>query len=155
MKIDDKDILIIRSLQLDARTTFSSIAKKAKLSVDTIAKRYRRLKRNKIIKKTTLLLDPRKFGKEIIVNFDISVQPSKIFDVLKMLEETKGILFATESLGDFGLFAIAEMKSMEEMNRLKEDIKGLPMVNKVSTSIWVEQFLLCPQNFEFEPMLES
>jgi hypothetical protein len=65
----------------------------------------------------------------------ISVQPSKIIDVLKILEKTKGILFATESLGDFGIFAIAEMKSMEDMNRLKEDIKSLHMVNKVSTSI--------------------
>ena len=122
------------------------------MSVDTIAKRYKRLQRNKIVKSTTLLLDPRKLENHIIVNFDIDVQPANIQNALDSLKEKEGILFATISLGDYNIFALAELNSVEHMNRLREDIKSLPMVRSVSTSIWVEQFLLCPQNFELEPV---
>jgi DNA-binding Lrp family transcriptional regulator len=152
MKFDQLDVKILRSLQTDARTKFSDIAKLTDMSVDSIAKRYKRLQRNKIVKNTTLLLDPRKLENHIIVNFDIDVKPANIQNALNLLKEKEGILFATISLGDYNIFALAELNSVEHMNKLREDIKSLPMVRSVSTSIWVEQFLLCPQNFELEPV---
>jgi hypothetical protein len=39
---------------------------------------------------------------------------------------------------------------MKELNNLKEEIKGTPYVRDVKTSIWVEDVLLCPENFELE-----
>ena len=94
MKFDQLDVKILRSLQTDARTKFSDIAKLTDMSVDTIAKRYKRLQRNKIVKSTTLLLDPRKLENHIIVNFDIDVQPANIQNALDSLKEKEGILFA-------------------------------------------------------------
>jgi hypothetical protein len=41
------------------------------------------------------------------------------------------------------------------MNALKETIQSHIKVNDVQTNIWVDQFLLCPQNFELEPLLEA
>jgi hypothetical protein len=39
---------------------------------------------------------------------------------------------------------------MKELNTLLENIKTLPDVVDVKTSIWVEDILLCPENFELE-----
>jgi hypothetical protein len=44
---------------------------------------------------------------------------------------------------------------MNEMNALKESIQAHGMVKDVKASIWVDQFLLCPQNFELEPAAEA
>jgi DNA-binding Lrp family transcriptional regulator len=81
IKIDNIDITILRRLQKNARTKYSDIAKECHVSVDTIIKRYRKLKQRGIIKYTTLLLDPRKFRNEVLANFSIDVKPQNIENV--------------------------------------------------------------------------
>ena len=154
-KIDKTDIIILRNLQRDARTKYSDIAKEAKVSVDTIIKRYRKLQKKGLITNTTLLLDPRSFGDEVIANFNIDVEPKSITEVLTFLEKQPDIKFSTYAMGTHNIFTIATSRTMNEMNNLKEKIQSHNMVHEVKTSIWVDQFLLCPQNFELEPLLEA
>jgi Lrp/AsnC family leucine-responsive transcriptional regulator len=61
MKFDETDVRIIRNLQRDARTNFADIAAGCGVSVDTIIKRFQRLRRNGVVRGTTILLDPRHF----------------------------------------------------------------------------------------------
>ena len=61
-----------------------------------------------------------------------------------------GVLFATQSMGTQNVFAVILLKSMRELNALIEKIKTLPDVRDVKTSIWVDDILLCPENFELE-----
>ena len=107
------------------------------------------------MKGTTVLLDPRKFGKEVIANFSIDAEPSCIEEVIGFLKEQEGVIFATHSMGSYDVFALAMKRNMNEMNALKETIQSHTKVNDVQTNIWVDQFLLCPQNFELEPLLEA
>ncbi len=155
MNIDDTDIAILRALQLDARTRYTDIAKQCSVSVDTIIKRYKKLKRRGLVKRTTILLDPRKFGKEVIANLSIDTEPACIDEVIGFLKEQDGVTFATHSMGSYDVFAIAMKRNMNEMNALKETIQSHTKVNDVQTNIWVDQYLLCPQNFELEPLLEA
>jgi len=155
MKIDNTDVTILRALQLDARTKYTDVANQCDVSVDTIIKRFRKLRRNGLVKGTTILLDPRKFGKEIIANFSIDAEPSCIDEVIGYLKEQEGVVFATHSMGSYDVFALAMKRNMNEMNALKETIQSHIKVNDIQTYIWIDQFLLCPQNFEFEPLLEA
>lgn len=154
-KIDTVDITILRNLQRDARTKYTDIANECNVSVDTIIKRYRKLKKQGIITNTTLLLDPRRFDDEVIANFSIDVEPQSIQEVITYLDKQPGIAFTTHALGEYDIFTIATARNMNEMNNLKEHIQSHTMVREVKTSIWVDQFLLCPQNFELEPLLEA
>ena len=155
MKLDKIDLTLLRSLEKDARTKFSDIARKCTVSVDTIIKRYKKLEKAGIIKRTTILLDPRYFGTDCIASLEIDVDPPTVKDTLTILEKENGIIFSTQAVGRHDIFAIAMKKDMGEMNRLREHIRSLPNVNEVKTSIWVDQFLLCPQNFELEPLQET
>jgi DNA-binding Lrp family transcriptional regulator len=154
-KIDKIDITILRRLQENARTKYTEIAQECRVSIDTIIKRYRKLKQRGLIEFTTILLDPRKFGDKVLANFSIDVEPQNIKDVLDFLKEQKGILFTTHSMGEYDVFSIATSPNMNEINKLKEKIQSHRKVREVKTSIWVDQFLLCPQNFELEPLLEE
>jgi DNA-binding Lrp family transcriptional regulator len=107
------------------------------------------------VRGTTILLDPRKFGKEVIANFSIDAEPSCIDEVIRFLKAQEGVVFATHSMGSYDVFALAMKRNMNEMNALKETIQSHIKVNDVQTNIWVDQFLLCPQNFELEPLLEA
>ena len=151
--LDEIDVSILRNLQKDARTKYSDIAAGCGVSVDTIIKRFKKLRDKGIITNTTLLLDPRKFGKEVIANFSIDVEPSSVDEVLEFLKRQTGLCFATHAMGEYDIFSIAARKNMNEMNSLKETIQSHNMVREVKTSIWVDQFLLCPQNFELEPLI--
>ena len=155
MKLDNIDLTLLRSLEKDARTKFSDIARTCIVSVDTIIKRYKKLEKAGIIKRTTILLDPRYFGTDCIASLEIDVDPPTVKDTLTILEKENGIIFSTQAVGRHDIFAIAMKKDMGEMNRLREHIRSLPNVNEVKTSIWVDQFLLCPQNFELEPLQET
>lgn len=154
-KLDEIDVSILRNLQKDARTKYSYIAEQCGVSVDTIIKRFKKLKDKGIITNTTLLLDPRKFGEEVIANFSIDVEPSSVDEVLEFLKKQNGLRFATHAMGEYDIFSIATRRNMNEMNSLKETIQSHNMVREVKTSIWVDQFLLCPQNFELEPLIEG
>jgi hypothetical protein len=58
-------------------------------------------------------------------------------------------------MGDYDIFSIATSRNMNEINKLKEKIQSHNKVREIKTSIWVDQFLLCPQNYELEPLLEK
>jgi DNA-binding Lrp family transcriptional regulator len=148
--LDEIDITILRDLQLDARTKYSAIAEKCGVSVDTIIKRFKKLQKKGIVTGTTLLLDPRKFGDDVIANFSIDVEPSSVDEVLEFMKRQKGVNFATHAMGEYDVFSIATRRNMNEINNLKETIQSHRMVREVKTSIWVDPFLLCPQNFELE-----
>ena len=154
-KLDEIDVSILRNLQKDARTKYSDMAAQCNVSVDTIIKRFRKLRDRGIITNTTLLLDPRKFGEEVIANFSIDVEPSSVDQVLALLKKQNGLCFATHAMGEYDIFSIATRRNMNEMNNFKETIQSHNMVREVKTNIWVDQFLLCPQNFELEPLIEE
>jgi DNA-binding Lrp family transcriptional regulator len=152
VKFDDTDVRVLRNLQKDARRNFADIAKECNVSVDTIIKRYQRLRRNGIIKGTTILVDPRHMGMDCLASLVVNVESAHVTDIVKEMRNKHGVVFCTPSMGMESVFAVTILKSVEELNALKEEIKNSPQVRDVKTSIWVEDVLLCPENFELEAL---
>ena len=148
--LDEVDLKIIRALQKDARTNFADIAKDCGVSVDTISKRFKRLLKSKVARGTTVLLNPKSFGFDCVASFGIRVDYPHVQEVMDYVRKTQDVVFCTESMGRHNLFAIAVLRNVGRLSQLKESIKGHPMVREVAASIWVEEILLCPENFEFE-----
>jgi Lrp/AsnC family transcriptional regulator for asnA, asnC and gidA len=154
MPFDETDINIIRRLQRDARTTFIEIAKENGFSVDAIIKRYRRLSKRGVIRGETILLDPRRIDLNCPASLQISVEAIHVADVLKELRKQPGVVFCTQSMGMENVFAIVVLKDLSELNALREKTKSLQHVKDVKTSIWVDEILLCPENFELDGIKE-
>ncbi|MFX1355191.1 MAG: Lrp/AsnC family transcriptional regulator [Promethearchaeota archaeon] len=148
-KIDKIDIKIIRALQKDARANFANIAKDCGMSTDTIVKRFRKMKKRGIIRGTTVLLNPKSFGNDCIASLGIDVDYPHVEEVVKSIRKIRNIVFSTRSMGKHDIFAIAVLTDVGRLGQLKDTIKGHPMVRAVTVSIWVDQTLLCPENFEF------
>ena len=155
MKFDDTDVRVLRNLQKDARTNFADIAKECGVSVDTIIKRLQRLEKNGIVKGTTILLEPRLMGMECLASLEVNVDVVDVYEVVANMKKQPGIVFCTPSMGMQNIFAIAVLRSLKELNVLREFIKGNVHVKELKTSIWVDDILLCPENFELELLKES
>lgn len=147
--LDEVDLKIIRALQRDARTNFADIAKDCGVSVDTISKRFKRLLKSKVARGTTVLLNPKSFGFDCVASFGIRVDYPHVQEVVDYVRKAQDVVFCAESMGRHNLFAIAVLRNVGRLSQLKESIKGHPMVREVAASIWVEEILLCPENFEF------
>ncbi len=148
-KLDDVDVQIIRAMQKDARTNFADIAKKCDVSVDTISKRFKKMLKTRVARGTTVLLNPKSFGYDCVASFGIRVDYPHVQEVLDFIRKIPEVCFCTQSMGMHNLFAIAVLKNVGRLSQLKEAVKGHPMVREVSASIWVDEILLCPENFEF------
>ena len=148
--LDELDLRIIRALQKDARTNFADIARDCNVSVDTISKRFRRLLKRKVARGTTVLLNPKSFGFDCVASFGIRVDYPHVQEVVEYIRKTTDVVFCTQSMGRHNLFAIAVLRNVGRLSQLKELIKGHPMVREVAASIWIDEILLCPENFEFE-----
>ena len=149
-KIDEIDINIIRALQKDARANFADIARNCDVSTDTISKRFRKMKKASIIRGTTILLNPKSFGYDCVASFGIRVDYPHVEDVVDFIEKIPEVVFCNPSLGRHNIFAIAVLKNVGRLSQVKESIQGHPMVREVAASIWIDEILLCPENFEFE-----
>ena len=149
-KIDELDVNIIRALQKDARANFAGIAKECNVSVDTISKRFNRLLELGVARGTTVLLNPKSFGYDCVASFGIRVDYPHAEDVIDFIGKIPEIVFCTSSMGRDNIFAIGVLKNVGRLSQVKEYIQGHPRVLEVTVSIWVDDILLCPENFEFE-----
>jgi DNA-binding Lrp family transcriptional regulator len=149
-KLDELDVNIIRALQKDARANFAEIAKDCKLSVDTVSKRFSRLVKVGVARGTTVLLNPKSFGYDCVASFGIQVDYPHVEDVVDFVGKIPEVVFCTSSMGRDNVFAIAVLKNVGRLSQVKEFIQGHPKVTDVSASIWVDDILLCPENFEFD-----
>jgi Lrp/AsnC family transcriptional regulator for asnA, asnC and gidA len=149
-KLDETDISIIRFLQRDARSNFADIAKNCRVSIDTISKRFKRLKKTGVIRGTTVLLNPKSFGFDCVASFGIRVDYPHVHEVLDFIRKIPEMVFCGPAMGRHNIFALAVLKNVGRLGQVKETIKGHPMVDEVIASIWVDEILLCPENFEFE-----
>lgn len=150
IKLDGIDIKILRILQRDGRTPFIDIAKQCGVSIDTVIRRFNRMRKMGVISGATILLNPKKLGYEHIASFGVNVSYSHVNDVVKFIQEIPEVIFCVPSMGKYNLFAMAIFRSITRIGEVRDIIKGHPYIKNVSTSIWVGQVLLCPENFEFD-----
>jgi Lrp/AsnC family transcriptional regulator for asnA, asnC and gidA len=148
--LDQVDIAIIRALQKDARSSFAEIAKSCDVSIDTISKRFKKIEEMGVARGTTVLLNPKSFGCDFVVSFGINADYSHIEAVLVFLRKLPEIIFSTQTMGRHSIFAVSTVRNITALNQVKESIKGNPMVREIKTSIWVNEILLCPENFDLK-----
>jgi len=150
VNVDEIDVKIIRALQRDARANFADIAKNCRVSVDTVSKRFKRMRRTGVARGTTVLLNPKSFGYDCVASFGIRVDYPHVEEVVDFVIKVPEVVFCTTAMGRHNIFAIAVLKNIGRLSQVKEAIQGHPMVREVAASIWVDEILLCPENFEFE-----
>jgi len=149
-KLDKINVKILRMLQNDARTSFKEIAKECNVSLDTIKNRFNILKKNGVIRGSTIVIDPKKMGQGNLVIIGIQVVQQFSESVLNMIKKMQGLCVATKSIGQYDIEAIFLLKDIEQIGVTKEKIEDFPQVKVANVGIFVDRPLLCPKNFEFE-----
>ncbi|MEM0027168.1 MAG: Lrp/AsnC family transcriptional regulator [Ignisphaera sp.] len=133
-ELDEKDKKIIERLSENARITYTELAKEIGLSDVAVIKRVKKLE-NRVIKRYTIVVDPRSLGFRVISLTGIDVDPDKLFSVIENIKSryyVKGLWLTT---GDHPLMTIIWARDEEEMAKIHKEIGELDGVKRVCPAI--------------------
>lgn len=145
--LDKIDSTLIDILKKDARTSFREIARKLKVSPDTIINRFEKLKKQRVIVESTVVIDPAKIGYSFITRFGINVKPAYSSQILEKIIKIPSIIVASKIVGQYDLIALSVIKNFQHLCTLRDTILEMPYVEKVDVGMWMTNMKLCPHLF--------
>ena len=138
--MDGKDREIIRILQENARTPFTEIAKRLKVSESTIRNRVSALERDGVIKKYTIVVDPVKMGLNTVAIVGLDVEPSMFLEAAKKMVEIEKVRYVATSTGDHMIMSEIWTKDGKELSVLiSEKIGKIKGVHRICPAIILEK----------------
>jgi Lrp/AsnC family transcriptional regulator, regulator for asnA, asnC and gidA len=152
-EIDAVNAKILRELLKDGRKSFAEIAKECNTSKDVIAKRYKQMKSKGIIVGATIQNSYACCSCDFIACILITTQPQEADTVLQLVHEIPQVFDVYQVGVNPSLAAMATLKTMEELDQIKQSIKQLPFVLGVDTRVWTG-IRNTPENLSILPLQE-
>jgi DNA-binding Lrp family transcriptional regulator len=130
--LDKLDYLILKELAKDAQMPFLTIAKQLGTSPYTVVKRYEKMKKEGIIRKSIISIDLSKLGYQGKVFLMITNVPTQDKSVtMEALKKMKNIIVVTQVIGAFDVLAIAPITDLNSIRTLVKNIKKVPSVQRI------------------------
>lgn len=123
--LDDKDKQILMLLQKDGRMQLKEISKKVNLSIDSVHKRIKEMKRKEIFEITTSI-DPRKIGFNLIADIKIklkNVSEKERQEFIEYLQKHGSVTDLFAVLGDYDFTCVLIAKDSTELEELSTKIR--------------------------------
>ena len=131
--MDSIDQLILRALQEDGRTSFTTIATQAGVSETTIRARYRHLLDQGIVR-TVGVVDPYALGFQAPAILGIHVEPGEIDRVARAIAALPEVSYVVMTLGAFDIFVEVFCRDMPHLTHVvTQVIQLIPGVQRTET----------------------
>lgn len=131
--MDCTDLKIISLLMQDAQMPFSTIAKNLNLGVDTVIRRYSRLKSEGIIHNAAVIVDLRKCGFKghvfFLVNTLAGADPEKMY--IEFAKITN-VLTVIHTIGDYDMQLHCIYSDMDNLTMLQKELSKVPGIQYLS-----------------------
>lgn len=129
--LDEIDKTILKELVKNARITYRELAKSVKLTDVAVIKRVKKLEKNSVIKRYTVIINPLALGFTKISFTGINVKPERLFDVVRLLKEKEYVKYLALTTGDHDIVATIWARSAEELEKIHDEIRNFEGVVSV------------------------
>ncbi|MCX8150805.1 MAG: winged helix-turn-helix transcriptional regulator [Candidatus Bathyarchaeota archaeon] len=136
-KIDSIDAEILKALLKDARTSFAEIAKLCKVQPNVIRTHFYKLKKDGVITGEIMELRPEFFGYDCKATLRLKVNINKVSSVVEQLKTISEVLQIAEGFGKKNLLCFIITRSIKDLNRIVERIRGLNGVVEAEADLWI------------------
>jgi Lrp/AsnC family transcriptional regulator, regulator for asnA, asnC and gidA len=133
-KIDDTDIKIVENLAKNSREAFRKIAKEIGTSMDTVARRYKRLTVNGTIK-SIIQIDPTKIGYNAMVTFRMTLAEHDSATIVDMLVKIPDLVLIIKTSGDYDISVFIMVKDLEQMLAMQRKVATIPGITRLETKV--------------------
>lgn len=125
IKVDKTDLHLLKLLSTKARKPLVEIGKQFQIDPKTIAYRIKRLKKQKIIQGSRILVDFSKMGYKFYkIWFSLkNLNPANYQKLLTYFKAHPNIIWATKFIGFYDLSCEMEVKDVEEFRIILDDLK--------------------------------
>jgi Lrp/AsnC family leucine-responsive transcriptional regulator len=127
--LDKLDVAILKALVENARIPVKTLAGRIGLSSPSTAERIRRLEEAGVIEGYSARLNPRALGLPVAVLMRIRPMPGELHRVAKLLAKKTSVVECDRVTGDDCFVAKAHVQTVEELERLIDDILPLATTN--------------------------
>jgi Lrp/AsnC family leucine-responsive transcriptional regulator len=133
--LDDLDIKILKTLQLNGRTKRNELAEQVGLSVPSVSERLKKLEDNKIIEGYFTKINRQEFGYDILAFILVMMDSSKHYkDLIKHVEKNPNILECYSVLGEGSHLLKVTVKNTESLEKLLSEIQTWLGVTSTKTT---------------------
>lgn len=137
VKIDQINANIIRALLMDARTSFTEMAKQNGVTVVAVRSRYKNLVKTGVIKGAIMQINPASLGYNCTGYFGFSVNPEKRAEVKDFLDNEPYVLSSWNKIQEINLGTFFALPNLEYFNTVSDKLKSYPHVREVQPLIYV------------------
>lgn len=143
-EIDEKDLTILELMKDNAKLSMNKIAKKTGIPVATVHHRIKRLEKDEIIKKYTILVNKEKLGRKMVAHILIKINYpyGKHMDqsaILKRISKNDYVESASIVTGDIDIILKVRIPSIPALNKLiLEDLRNTEGIGETKTLISLE-----------------
>ena len=132
--MDSMDRSILRCLSEDSRQSATKISRTVHLSVAAVIERIRKLERNGISRRYTIVADQHKIGNEVVALMEVSLEHPQYYDEFTKVMNTHPDVVACDYLtGDYDFMLKIQTRSSETLEQLHRVIKSVPGVSGTKT----------------------
>lgn len=115
--LDEKDLSILEVMRENAKLSMNKIARKTGIPLATVHHRIKKLERDGIIQKYTIILDKKKLGKKMVAYVLIKATPkSDHIKLMNAVSKHPTIEFASAVTGAFDVILLVRVADIEELN---------------------------------------
>lgn len=135
MKIDDKDLQILKYLLVDARQSARQLSLRLGVSTVTMLSRIKKLEEKKIIKGYSALLDHGLLGYDITAVIEIKTTQGKMLEIENMIAKQDNVISVYDITGDADTLVIAKFKDRTSLSIFVKKISTIPNIENTVTHI--------------------
>jgi Lrp/AsnC family transcriptional regulator for asnA, asnC and gidA len=134
-ELDETDMKIIDKLSENGRSPFRRIAQEIGVTTDTVARRYKRLKGNRIVN-VVIQIDPQKIGYHATLECRIRLKSHRdLSSTIEALSKIPDVFHISASTGDYDLHVWALIRSIKHFFAIQDKIAAVPDFGRMETEL--------------------
>lgn len=135
-KVDELDLTILSELSVDASISVPKLSEKIKVNPSVVYSRIKRLVKNKLIERFTIVVNDQELGYQVKALAGINMDSKKRNNVIDELFKIDGVREIAEVTGRFDVLVTLYSRSLDEMHRIVSD-----KIGKIDGIISSESFI--------------
>jgi Lrp/AsnC family leucine-responsive transcriptional regulator len=127
--IDATDVKLLDALATDARTSIAELARLVRLSPPSVSERVKRLEEAGVIEGYTVKINPQALGLPLAAYLRIRPIPGRLHKIAEILRSLPEVVECDRVTGDDCFIARVHVRSVEDLERLIDEIIPYSMTN--------------------------
>jgi Lrp/AsnC family transcriptional regulator, leucine-responsive regulatory protein len=137
-QINSIQAILLQELIVDGRKSLSEIAKENGLSTEDVKRNYDELEQSGVIKGSTIHINYRCFGYKAVAHVLVTVEPTQAEELVAYALKLSEVYVAYARGPKGNIDIIISIKSLRELEKVKDLIRKKFSVSEMKTVIWTD-----------------